>query len=232
VTGGVAVARVLVVEDEEPLAAALRDGLEAEGFAVEVALNGADGLLRVEESAFDLIVLDLMLPEVNGFKFCALLRETGDGTPILVLTAKSGEYDETEALDTGADDYLTKPFSFPVLVAHLRALLRRRARERPPLLSAGDLVLDAAAHHCWRGTEEIRLTPREEALLELLLRRAGAVVSRREILDEVWDFAFDGNANLVDVYVGYLRRKIDIPFGRQAILTVRGAGYQLDPSGG
>jgi len=223
---------VLVVEDEEPLARALRDGLTGEGFAVELAFTGGQGLAVAQTGQFDVIVLDLMLPEVNGFRFCAQLRENGDPTPILVLTAKHGELDETEALDTGADDFLSKPFSFAVLVARLRALLRRRARQHPPVLTAGDLVLDAARHRCWRGAVEITLTPREFALLEFLLRRAGETLSKREVLDEVWDFAFDGESNIVEVYVGYLRRKIDLPFGRDTVETVRGVGYRLDPAGG
>jgi DNA-binding response OmpR family regulator len=224
--------RLLVVEDEPALAAALAEGLAAHGFAVEVAHDGARGLRLAHEREFDLIVLDLLLPGVNGFKFCRLLRERDDWTPVLVLTAKLGELDEAEALDTGADGYLTKPFSFEVLVAHIHSLLRRRRRERPPILRAGDLVLDPASHRCFRGTLEIELTPREFALLECLLRRGGAVVRKRDLLDEVWDWAFDGESNIVEVYIGYLRRKVDTPFGRSAIHTVRGVGYRLDPGGG
>jgi two-component system OmpR family response regulator len=225
-------ARVLVVEDEQPLAAALAEGLTAEGFAVEVALDGAGGLRLARQQQFDLILLDLLLPRVNGFKVCELLRRDGNWTPVLVLTAKQGELDEAEALETGADDFLSKPFSFVVLIARIRSLLRRRRLERPPTLVAGDLVLDTAEHRCWRGTTEIELTRRELSLLEFLMRHSGAVVRKREILDAVWDWAFDGESNIVEVYVGYLRRKVDIPFGRAAIRTIRGVGYRLDQSGG
>jgi two-component system OmpR family response regulator len=224
--------RVLVVEDDEPLAAAVSEGLTAAGFDVQVAFDGADGLALAQQRRFDLIVLDLLLPKINGFRFCDLLRRGGDWTPVLVLTAKQGELDETEALETGADDFLTKPFSFPVLVARLRSLLRRRRRERPATLVAGDLVLDTTKHRCWRGETEIELTPREFALLEYLLRRPGEAVRKRDILDDVWDWAFDDDSNIVEVYVGYLRRKVDGPFGREMIGTVRGVGYRLDPAGG
>jgi two-component system, OmpR family, response regulator len=224
--------RVLVVEDEKRLAAGLRKGLEAEGFAVDVALDGADGLWMAREHAYDAIVLDIMLPGVNGYKLCATLRHDGVWTPILMLTAKDGEWDEVEALDTGADDYLTKPFAYAVLLARLRALLRRGARERPVVLEAGDLRLDPAARRAWRGEVEVELTPRELALLEFLLHRRGEVVSKREILEHVWDYDFEGDANIVEVYVWHLRSKLDRPFGRDTIETVRGAGYRLAVDGG
>ena len=224
--------RVLVVEDERRLAAGLRKGLEAEGFAVDVALDGADGLWMAREHAYDAIVLDLMLPGMNGYKVCATLRQDGVWTPILVLTAKGGEWDEVEALDTGADDYLTKPFAYAVLVARLRALLRRGARERPVVLEAGDLRVDPAARRAWRGEAEVELTPRELALVEFLLHRRGEVVSKREILEHVWDYDFEGDSNIVEVYVWHLRSKLDRPFGRDTIQTVRGAGYRLAADGG
>ena len=224
--------RVLVVEDEKRLAAGLRKGLEAEGFAVDVALDGDEGLWMAREHPYDAIVLDIMLPGVNGYKLCATLRQEGVWTPILMLTAKGGEWDEVEALDTGADDYLTKPFAYAVLVARLRALLRRGARQRPAVLQAGDLRLDPAARRAWRGEVELELTPRELALLEFLLRRRGEVVSKREIIEHVWDYDFEGDPNIVEVYVLHLRNKLDRPFGRATIQTVRGAGYRLGTDGG
>jgi two-component system OmpR family response regulator len=224
--------RVLVVEDEQRLAAGVRAGLEAEGFAVDVAPDGTDGLWRAREHPYDAIVLDLMLPGVNGFKLCRTLREEGNWTPILILTAKEGEWDQVEALDTGADDYLTKPFSTAVLVARLRALLRRGARPRPAVLSAGDLRMDPAARRVWRGDVELELTARELSLLELFLRRKGEVLSKQDVLDSVWDDHFEGDPNIVEVYIGHLRNKIDRPFGREAIQTVRGAGYRLGGDGG
>jgi len=224
--------RVLVVEDEVGLATGLRNGLEAEGFAVDVALDGTDGLWNAREHPYDVIVLDIMLPGINGFQLCATLREEGQWTPILMLTAKDGELDEAEALDTGADDYLIKPFSYVVLVARLRALLRRGARERPAVLEAGDLRLDPASRQVWRGETEVSLTARELSLLEFLMRRRGEVVSKREILDHVWDYDFEGDPNIVEVYVRHLRNKVDRPFGREAIGTSRGAGYRLAAGGG
>jgi two-component system, OmpR family, response regulator len=224
--------RVLVVEDEEGLARSLERGLQADGFAVDVALNGTDGLWMAQEKAYDAIVLDIMLPGINGYRICSTLRGAGDWTPILMLTAKDGELDESEALDLGADDYLTKPFHHVVLVARLRALMRRGARERPATLSAGDLRLDPAAHHAWRGDAQLDLTAREVSVLEYLLRHAGEVVSKREMLEHVWDDDFEGDSNIVEVYVRHLRKKIDIPFGRSSIETVRGAGYRLAANGG
>jgi DNA-binding response OmpR family regulator len=224
--------RLLVIEDEPAMANSLRAGLEGEGFAVDVAGDGEEGLWYASEVDYDAIVLDLMLPKVNGFVVCRTLREQGDWTPILMLTAKDGHLDEAEGLDTGADDYLTKPFAFVVLLARLRALLRRPGKERPTELRAGDLVLDPATHEVDRGGDPIELTGREFAILEYLLSRMGEVVSKQEILDHVWDFAFEGGPNIVEVYVRSLRKKIDLPFDRQAIVTVRGAGYRLDESGG
>ncbi|HZB70782.1 MAG TPA: response regulator transcription factor [Acidimicrobiales bacterium] len=224
--------RVLVVEDEQRLAAGVRAGLEAEGFAVDVSYDGIDGLWRAREHPYDAIVLDLMLPGMNGFKVCRTLREEQNWTPILILTAKDGEWDQVEALDTGADDYLTKPFSTAVLVARLRALLRRGSRPRPAVLTAGDLRLDPAARRAWRGDVEVDLTARELSLLELFLRRRGEVVSKRDILASVWDEHFEGDPNIVEVYVAHLRNKLDRPFGRAALETVRGSGYRLAADGG
>jgi DNA-binding response OmpR family regulator len=224
--------RVLVVEDERTLAEGLRRGLEAEGFATDVVHDGTDGLHLAREHAYDAIVLDIMLPGPNGYRICAQLREAGIWTPILMLTAKDGEYDEAEGLDTGADDYVTKPFSYVALVARLRALIRRGSGERPPVLEAGDLRFDPGSRRAWRGETEVRLTAREAALLEFLLRRAGQVVSKTEILDHVWDDRFDGDLNIVEVYVRHLRNKLDRPFDRDSIETVRGAGYRLGPDGG
>ena len=224
--------RILVVEDEKRLALALKRGLEADGFAVDVAFAGDEGLWLATEVAYDAIVLDILLPGRNGYQVCAELRERNNWTPILMLTAKDGELDHAEALDTGADDFLTKPFSYVVLVAHLRALIRRGSGERPAILSAGDLRLDPAQHRCWRGDIEIQLTARQFSLLEFLMRRAGDVISKTEILDHVWDYAFGGDPNIVEVYVGYLRKKVDMPFDRRAIETIRLVGYRLDPDGG
>ncbi len=169
---------------------------------------------------------------MNGYQVCAALRDAGNWAPILMLTAKDGELDEAEALDTGADDYLSKPFSFVVLVARLRALMRRGRRERPVMLTAGDLRLDPGSHRVWRGDTEVRLTPRQFSLLEFLMRRAGETMSKGEILGHVWDFAFEGDPNIVEVYIRHLRRKVDVPFGRNAVQTVRLVGYRLDPDGG
>lgn len=223
--------RILVVEDETAMAESLRSGLVAEGFAVDVAGDGEEGLWYAAEVDYDAIILDLMLPKVNGFRVCATLRDRDDWTPILMLTAKDGHLDEAEGLDTGADDYLTKPFSFVVLLARLRALLRRPGRERPTELRCGDLVLDPATHEVRRGDVLIALTAREFSILEVLLSRADQVVSKAEILEHVWDFAFEGGPNIVEVYVGSLRKKIDEPFGKKSIVTVRGAGYRLGDTG-
>jgi two-component system OmpR family response regulator len=224
--------KLLVIEDDRGIAAALLRGLTAEGFSTDLAHDGVDGLWMATEGSYDAIVLDIMLPGRNGFQVCAELRAAGDWTPILMLTAKDGELDEAEALDTGADDYLTKPFSFTVLVAHLRSLLRRAAPVGVAPVAAGDLRLDPAARRVWRGQVEIALTSRQFDVLEFLLRRAGNVVSKRELLDGVWAFDFEGDPNVVEVYVRRLRAAIDEPFGRHSIETVRGAGYRLDPGEG
>jgi DNA-binding response OmpR family regulator len=224
--------RVLVVEDEERLARALGRGLRAEGMTVDIAHDGETGLHLAREETFDAIVLDVRLPRMSGYRVCQELRAEGNWVPILMLSAKDGEYDQADGLDVGADDYLTKPFSYVVLVARLRALVRRGAPARPSVLSAGDLRLDPAARTVHRGEQEIALTPREFAVLELLLRRRGEVLSKREILENVWDAHYDGDDNVVEVYVGYLRRKIDQPYDRRALETVRGAGYRLADDGG
>jgi DNA-binding response OmpR family regulator len=224
--------RVLIVEDEKTLARALRRGLEQQGFAIDVAHDGDEGLWLAREVRYDAVVLDIMLPGRNGYEVCAELRAADVWTPILMLTAKDGDLDHAEALDTGADDFLTKPFSFVVLVAHLRALIRRGGGRRPAVIVAGDLELDPASRRCRRGGVEIELTSRQFSLLEFLMRRAGDVVSKTEIVENVWDDAFVGDLNIVEVYVRYLRKKVDEPFGRAAIQTVRGAGYRLDVDGG
>ncbi|KDN84015.1 response regulator transcription factor [Kitasatospora cheerisanensis] len=224
--------RVLVVEDERRLAAALQRGLRAEGFAVDLAHDGEEGLWLATEHDYDVIVLDIMLPLLNGYRVCARLRAAGDDTPILMLTAKDGELDEAEALDTGADDFLSKPFSYVVLVARLRALVRRTGRRLPQTLEFGDLAIDPARRTCTRAGAEVRLTTREFAVLECLARASGGVVSKREILERVWDSAYDGDPNIVEVHISALRRKIDAPFGRAAVGTVRGAGYRLAVDGG
>jgi two-component system OmpR family response regulator len=224
--------RILAVEDEPRLGNALKRGLQAEGFVVDVAVDGEEGLWLARERPYDAIILDILLPKLSGYRLCAALRAEGNWTPILMLTAKAGEWDEAEALDTGADDFLSKPFSYVVLVAHLRALLRRGRRARPVVLAAGDLEVDPARRLCRRGGQEIALSPREWSLLEYLMRRAGEVVSKSEIIDNVWDFDFKGDDNIVEVYIRYLRRKIDVPFGRSGIETVRGAGYRLAADGG
>ena len=219
--------RVLVVEDEVALADSIARGLTAEGFTVEVTNDGADALWRAREHPYAVVVLDLLLPGMNGFEVCRTLRAEGVWTPILVLTAKTGEWDEAEALDTGADDFLSKPFSFIVLVARLRALLRRGGLPRAAVLSAGTLVLDPFTHACHRRGAEVHLTPREFSVLASLLRRDGGVISKHEILNEVWRHDFGGDPNIVEVYVRYLRRKIDAPFGLDTIETVRHVGYRL-----
>ena len=219
--------RLLVVEDEVRLAAYVKRGLEAEGYSVDVAPDGEQGLWMAQNQPYDAVVLDIMLPKLNGFQVCASLREAGNWVPILMLTAKDGEFDEAEALDTGADDFLRKPFSFVVLMARLRALIRRGTGERPTVLSVGDLQLDPAARAVTRGDTPIDLTPREFAMLEYFMRHPGEALNKLDILNNVWDWAFEGDPNIVEVYVGYLRKKIDVPFDCKTLQTVRGVGYRL-----
>ncbi|HWU07377.1 MAG TPA: response regulator transcription factor [Streptomyces sp.] len=216
--------RLLIVEDEKRLATSLARGLTAEGFAVDVVHDGPEGLHLAGQGVHDLVVLDIMLPGMNGYRICAALRAAGHEMPILMLTAKDGEYDEAEGLDTGADDYLTKPFSYVVLVARVRALLRRRGGSASPVLTAGTLRMDTAARRVHRGEDEVTLTAKEFSVLEQLVRRAGEVVSKADILEHVWDFAYDGDPNIVEVYISTLRRKL----GAASIRTVRGAGYRLE----
>ena len=223
--------RVLVVDDEVRLADGIRLGLEAEGCAVDVAHDGVDGLWLATENDYDVIVLDWMMPRMNGWKVLASLREAGNWTPVLMLTARDADHDEIEALTTGADDYVTKPFSFAVLMARLRVLARRGAVERPAVLEAGSLRLDPGARTVARGDVDIDVTSREFAVLAYLMRHRDLVVSKRDILGGVWDGDFDGDPNIVEVYIGHLRQKIDRPFGRASIQTVRGAGYRLVSDG-
>ncbi|MFI2237620.1 response regulator transcription factor [Streptomyces chrestomyceticus] len=215
--------RLLIVEDEKRLALSLAKGLTAEGYAVDVVHDGLEGLHRAGEGTYDLVILDIMLPGLNGYRVCGALRAAGNEVPVLMLTAKDGEYDEAEGLDTGADDYLTKPFSYVVLVARIKALLRRRGRTALPVLHVGELSIDQGARRVERNGTEIVLTTKEFAVLEQLALRAGDVVSKAEILEHVWDFAYEGDDNIVEVYVSALRRKL----GAAAIATVRGAGYRL-----
>jgi DNA-binding response OmpR family regulator len=224
--------KLLVVEDEVRMAHALRRGLQAEGFTVDLAHDGEEGLRLALEGDYAAVVLDVMLPRLSGYRVAQALRDAGNWVPVLMLSAKDGEYDEADGLDVGADDYLTKPFSYVVLVARLRALLRRGAPDRPAVLAAGDLTLDPATREVQRAGTEITLTPREFSVLEYLIRRRGEVVTKTEILQHVWDSHYSGDPNVVEVYVGYLRRKIDAPFDRQGIETVRGVGYRLAADGG
>ncbi|OBH74832.1 DNA-binding response regulator [Mycobacterium scrofulaceum] len=219
--------RVLLVEDEARLSATLSRGLKAEGFVVVAVGTGVDGLREAIDSSFDVVILDIMLPGHSGYEVLRRMRSQNVWTPVLMLTAKDGEYDETDSFDLGADDYLTKPFSFRVLVARLRALVRRGAPARPVALTAGSLVLDPARHTVHRDSTPITLTPREFGLLEYLLRNKDMVVTKPDILRNVWDANYCGPDNVVEVYVGYLRRKIDGPFGTNTIETIRGVGYRL-----
>jgi DNA-binding response OmpR family regulator len=220
--------RVLVVEDEPRLAATLTMGLRAEGFVVTTADNGSDGLWEATENRFDAIILDIMLPGLSGYEVLRRMRMAEVWTPVLMLTAKDGDYEQADAFDLGADDYLTKPFSFIVLVARLRALVRRGAPQRPAVLNAGTLSLDPARRIVRRNADKIALTPREYGLLHYLMRNKGVVVTKADILCNVWDPHYSGDDNVVEVYVGYVRRKIDIPFGTNTIETIRGVGYRLE----
>ena len=219
--------RVLVVEDDERMAGLLRRALEEDGYAVDLARDGPEGLWMATENPYGAVVLDVMLPGLDGFEVCRRMRRAEVWAPVLMLTARDEIGDRVRGLDAGADDYLVKPFSLLELAARLRALARRDDRSRPVLLNVGDLKLDPASKRAWRGDHELDLSPKEFALLELLLRNPGVVLTRSQIIDAVWDFAYDGTSNIVDQYMTYLRRKIDRPFGREDIETVRGSGYRL-----
>jgi two-component system OmpR family response regulator len=224
--------RVLIVEDEPKLAALLRRGLSKEGMSVDVAVKGEDALWMAEATSYDAVVLDVMLPGIDGFEVCRRLRAAEVWSPILMLTARDAVRDRVEGLDSGADDYLTKPFSYAELLARLRALARRGRPERPVALEIGDLRLDPATRRVWRGENEIELSPKEFAVLETFMRRPGEVLSRFELLEHAWDYDYENRSNVVDAYVRFLRRKIDRPFGVDSIETVRGAGYRLREDGG
>jgi two-component system OmpR family response regulator len=224
--------RALIIEDELRMASLIRRGLTKEGLAVDVAKSGEDGLWMAQASDYDVIVLDVMLPGINGFETCRRLRTSGVWAPVLMLTARDSVDDRVEGLDTGADDYLVKPFAFAELLARLRALARRGDGERPSVLEVGDLRLDPATHRVWRGSSEVRLSTKEFALLETFMRRADEVLSRYDLLEHAWDFAYENRSNIIDVYIRHLRRKIDEPFGRRSLETVRGAGYRLRADGG
>ena len=219
--------RVLVVEDETRMASVLKRALEEEGHVVDVAADGTDGLWLATENPYGAVVLDVMLPDFDGFELCRRIRGNGQWVPVIMLTARDSVGDRVRGLDAGADDYLVKPFSLAELAARLRALARRDDRPRPVILAEGDLTLDPAAKRAWRAGTELHLSPKEFALLELFLRHPGDVLTRSRIIEAVWDFAYDGGSNVVDQYVNYLRRKIDTPFGRHDIETVRGMGYRL-----
>jgi len=224
--------RVLVVEDSPKMAAIIRRALTEEGYAVDVAVNGADAVWMATEIPFDVVVLDVGLPDLDGFEVSRRLRAADCWAPVLMLTARDDVADRVQGLDAGADDYLTKPFAVQELFARLRSLVRRGPHERPSVLQVGDLFLDPAAHTVHRGSHELHVTTKEFALLEYLMRHPGEALTRGRLLEHVWDFAFDGDPNIVDVYVGYLRDKVDRPFDRRSIETVRGVGYRLRPESG
>jgi two-component system OmpR family response regulator len=219
--------RVLIVEDEQRMASLVRRGLLEEGYSADVTASGEDALWMAEAHEYDVIVLDVMLPGWSGYETCRHLRDAGVWTPVLMLTARDAVEDRVAGLDSGADDYVTKPFSLAELLARLRALVRRGGGERPTELVVGDLRLDPAARRVWRATTEVALSPKEFALLETFMRRPGQVLSRLQLLEHAWDFAYESRSNIVDVYVRYLREKLDRPFGRDSFETVRGAGYRL-----
>jgi two-component system, OmpR family, response regulator len=219
--------RVLIVEDDLRMGAAIRRGLQAEGVVADVATRGEDALWMAAATEFDAVVLDLMLPGIDGFETCQRLREDGVWAPIIMLTARDAIEDRVEGLDRGADDYLVKPFSLVELLARLRALARRGRAERPPALEVGDLRMDPATQQVWRGDEEIRLSRKEFVLLETFMRRPGEILSKFQLLEWAWDYDYENRSNVVEVYVRYLREKIDRPFGKESIETVRGAGYRL-----
>jgi two-component system, OmpR family, response regulator len=222
----------LIVEDELRMASLIRRGLTKEGLSADIAANGEDALWMAESLDYDAIVLDVMLPGINGFETCRRLRNGGVWVPVLMLTARDSLDDRVAGLDTGADDYLVKPFAFAELLARLRALSRRGALERPSVLAVGDLQLDPASRRVWRGSTEVQLSAKEFALLETFMRRPDEVLSRLHLLEHAWDFAYENRSNVIDVYVRHLRSKIDVPFGRHSIETIRGAGYRLRPDGG
>ncbi|WP_045875158.1 response regulator transcription factor [Pseudofrankia sp. DC12] len=221
--------RLLVVEDDTAMAAMLTRGLHRAGYAVDTVDTGTDAVWSITETDYDVVVLDAMIPPPDGFDVCRQIRERGRWVPVLMLTARDGVQDKINGLDAGADDYLTKPFDLQELLARVRALARRDPMERPTELQVGDLVLDPATHAVHRGGSRIALSAKEFALLHELMRRPGQTLSRTHLIEHVWDFSYDGGSNVVDVYVRYLRDKVDRPFGRSTILTVRGAGYRLDP---
>jgi two-component system OmpR family response regulator len=224
--------RVLIVEDDMRMAAAVRRGLQGEGMVADLAATGEDALWMAAATEFDAVVLDVMLPGIDGFTTCRRLREDGVWAPIIMVTARDSVDDRVQGLDQGADDYLTKPFSLAELLARLRALARRGPVERPPVLEVGDLRMDPATQQTWRGKEEIALSPKEFALLETFMRRPGELLSRYQLLEHAWDYDYENRSNVVEVYVRYLREKIDRPFGVKSLETVRGAGYRLRRDGG